>query len=98
MMLRMCGSQNLLQNLTSRNSWVGAMKPELPTTGSKMTPAISPLFCSKSSRTLSRSLYFAHSVVAARHGSADNVSAGAAGQAAACGALLSCAQLHHSKL
>ncbi len=94
----MCGSPKLLYNLTSRNSWVGAMKPELPTTGSKMTPAISPLFCLKISRTLSRSLYFAHSVVAARHGSADTVSAGAAGQAAGWGALLSSAKLHHSKL
>lgn len=44
---------------------MGAMKPELPTTGSRITPAISSLLSAKISRTLSKSLYFAHSVVAA---------------------------------
>lgn len=50
---------------TCRNSWVGAMNPELPTTGSRMTPAISSLLSAKICFTLSMSLYFAHSVVAA---------------------------------
>ena len=50
---------------TWRNSWVGAMNPELPTTGSRMTPAISSLLSAKICFTLSMSLYFAHSVVAA---------------------------------
>lgn len=44
---------------------MGAMKPLLPTTGSRMIPAISPLFSLNTARTLSRSLYMAHSVVAA---------------------------------
>ena len=42
--------------VTSRNSCVGGMKPELPTTGSRMTPAISSLLASNAWRTLSRSL------------------------------------------
>ena len=40
----------------SRNSLVGGMKPELPTTGSRMTPATSSGCSSKSFFTLSRSL------------------------------------------
>jgi hypothetical protein len=44
---------------------VGAMNPELPTTGSRMTPAISSLLSAKICFTLSMSLYFAQSVVAA---------------------------------
>ena len=44
---------------------MGAMKPELPTTGSRMTPAISSLLSAKICFTLSMSLYFAQSVVAA---------------------------------
>mmetsp|Transcript_2181 Transcript_2181/g.7631 ORF Transcript_2181/g.7631 Transcript_2181/m.7631 type:complete len:244 (+) Transcript_2181:254-985(+) len=47
----------------TRNSLVGGMKPELPTTGSRITPAISPLCCATISFTLSMSLYVAHSVV-----------------------------------
>lgn len=43
------------------------MKPELPTTGSKMTPAISSLLASKVCLTLSRSLYVAVRVAAAPH-------------------------------
>mmetsp|Transcript_23596 Transcript_23596/g.58492 ORF Transcript_23596/g.58492 Transcript_23596/m.58492 type:complete len:245 (-) Transcript_23596:776-1510(-) len=40
----------------SRKDLSGTMKPELPTTGSRMTPAISPLFSSKMRFTASRSL------------------------------------------
>mmetsp|Transcript_202 Transcript_202/g.733 ORF Transcript_202/g.733 Transcript_202/m.733 type:complete len:245 (+) Transcript_202:131-865(+) len=40
----------------SRKDLSGTMKPELPTTGSKMTPAISPLFSAKIRFTASRSL------------------------------------------
>mmetsp|Transcript_15210 Transcript_15210/g.22001 ORF Transcript_15210/g.22001 Transcript_15210/m.22001 type:complete len:208 (-) Transcript_15210:562-1185(-) len=43
----------------SRNSWSGLMKPELPTTGSRMTAAISSLLSSKMAFTESRSLYVA---------------------------------------
>mmetsp|Transcript_13061 Transcript_13061/g.29669 ORF Transcript_13061/g.29669 Transcript_13061/m.29669 type:complete len:244 (+) Transcript_13061:280-1011(+) len=49
----------------TRNSLSGTMKPELPTTGSRMTPAISSLFASKSALTDSRSLYLATSVLSA---------------------------------
>mmetsp|Transcript_1349 Transcript_1349/g.3819 ORF Transcript_1349/g.3819 Transcript_1349/m.3819 type:complete len:244 (+) Transcript_1349:506-1237(+) len=45
-----------------RNSLSGTMKPELPTTPSRITPATSPLFASKSAFTVSRSLYVATSV------------------------------------
>mmetsp|Transcript_6842 Transcript_6842/g.29133 ORF Transcript_6842/g.29133 Transcript_6842/m.29133 type:complete len:205 (-) Transcript_6842:783-1397(-) len=40
----------------SRKDLSGTMKPELPTTGSRITPAISPLFSSKIFFTASRSL------------------------------------------
>mmetsp|Transcript_3612 Transcript_3612/g.8103 ORF Transcript_3612/g.8103 Transcript_3612/m.8103 type:complete len:244 (-) Transcript_3612:565-1296(-) len=49
----------------SRKAWSGTMKPELPTTGSRMTPQISSLLASKSALTLSRSLYLATSVLSA---------------------------------
>ena len=45
-----------------RKALSGTMKPELPTTPSRMTPAISPLFAWKSALTVSRSLYVATSV------------------------------------
>mmetsp|Transcript_33614 Transcript_33614/g.85112 ORF Transcript_33614/g.85112 Transcript_33614/m.85112 type:complete len:284 (+) Transcript_33614:745-1596(+) len=48
-----------------RNSLVGGMKPPLPTTGSRMTPAISPLLAANSALTSSRSPYVAVSVAAA---------------------------------
>ena len=51
---------------------MGTMKPELPTTGSRMTPAISPLCCLKISRTPSRSLYVAVSVAAAQSHDTDD--------------------------
>ena len=49
----------------TRNSLSGTMKPELPTTPSRMTPATSSLFALSSSSTESRSLYLATSVDAA---------------------------------
>jgi len=42
-----------------RKSLSGTMKPELPTTPSRMTPATSPLFASKRALTDSMSLYLA---------------------------------------
>ena len=41
----------------SKNSCVGRMKPELPTTGSRITPAISPLLAAKIAFAASKSLY-----------------------------------------
>ena len=49
----------------SRKAWSGTMKPELPTTGSRMTPQISSLLAAKSALTLSRSLYLATRVLSA---------------------------------
>mmetsp|Transcript_26294 Transcript_26294/g.52771 ORF Transcript_26294/g.52771 Transcript_26294/m.52771 type:complete len:213 (-) Transcript_26294:543-1181(-) len=47
-----------------RNSLSGTMKPELPTTPSRITPETSPLFASKSALTDSMSLYVATRVEA----------------------------------
>ena len=45
-----------------RNSGVGAMKPELPTTGSRMTPAIWPGLDAKAAFRAATSLYSTVSV------------------------------------
>ncbi len=50
---------------TVRNSLVGSMKPALPTTGSRMTPAISPLLAANIFLRPSMSLYVHVSVAAA---------------------------------
>jgi len=42
--------------IPSRKPGTGGMKPALPTTGSRITPAISPGFSAKSFFTASRSL------------------------------------------
>ena len=62
-----CGLRTLVHSSRRpcRNSLVGGMKPELPTTGSRISPAISPLLASNSDLTDSKSLYLAVSVAAA---------------------------------
>ena len=54
--VRRAPSALVISRRPSRNSLSGTMNPELPTTGSRITPAISPLFSSKIFLTASRSL------------------------------------------
>lgn len=65
-MMMMPERQNKGRLLTCKNSCEGAMYPELPTTGSRMMPAISPLLAANTSRTESRLLYWAVRVAAAQ--------------------------------